>query len=595
MRSFFLVALMLLLPLLTAFAQDQAAEEQAPAETPAAVADTAAEEAEEEDTEESAAPETAPAPAAEPGPAAPVEATAHELKPEDKTAAPQEEPAAEKPAAPAQSTGINVSGRPVKFFELYGFFAVNHYFTYNLFMDGNNPYLPATPLANAKERGEKILSWGGVKLHLEPIINVAETMEIHSKLTLMASRLVGTDNVLPDTKENGLLPGTQLEVDPSIRVEGLWGTLDTPIGELRVGRMPFHWGLGMLYNDANTVDSNTTGDHLDRVMFIVPVMGFKIIPAFDYISEGAMLRYNDHFIDASSRDDGWQVALMFTMQEEDPAVLEEKLLKENTVYEFGFFGSYSWKSDKATEVTTPYADTPIDGNIIDPAKTYTLSEQDARMLTLDLWGNIYYKNFSIKAELAFMDGKLGRFRNDDISSRVSAQMFGAALEMQWKYIPRKLHFTLLGGMATGDKGNGVQGDSMTIPGRAIDTALGLDMKVENFRFHRDYNINSFIWREVLGRFTSGYYASFDTQYFFRDDISMRGGLTYSGAWFAKQTPGGKGTPIALEPFVGAYYSGDSGLRAGLTFQLAVPFDGLNTAARNTTILFDIHTYMGFVF
>jgi uncharacterized protein (TIGR04551 family) len=462
-------------------------------------------------------------------------------------------------------------------------------------MDGNNPYLPVTPLANAKERGEKILSWGGVKLHLEPIINVAETMEIHTKLTLMGSRLVGTDNVLPETKENGLLPGTQLEVDPSIRIEGLWGTLDTPIGELRVGRMPFHWGLGMLYNDANTVDTNTSGDYLDRIMFIVPVMGFKIIPAFDYISEGAMVRYNDHFIDASSRDDGWQVALMMTMQEEDPAVLEEKLLKESTVYEFGFFGAYSWKGDKTTEVTVPYADTPVDGNIIDPAKSYTLAEQDARMLTLDLWGNIYYKNFSIKAEVAFMDGKLGRFKNEDISSRISAQMFGAALEAQWKYIPRKLHFTLLGGIATGDKGTGVQGDSMTIPGKAIDTTLGLDMKVENFRFHRDYNMNSFIWKEVLGRFTSGYYVSFDTQYFFRDDISMRGGLTYSGAWFSKQTPGGKGTPIALEPFVGAYYSGDSGLRAGLTFQLAVPFDGLNTATRNTTIMFDIHTYMGFVF
>jgi len=592
----------MLLPLMTAVAQEAADEstETAPVEDTAEAAPAPAVEPEEDPAEEEVtptpssapAPAPAPTPAAAPAPAADSGATARELKPEEKGAA-EEVPAVE----PEKSTGIKLDGdKPIKFFELYGFFAVNHQFTYNLFMDGNNPYLPTTPLANTKERGEKVLSWGGLKLHLEPIINVAETMEIHSKLTLMGSRIVGTDNALPDTKENGLLPGTQLEVDPSIRVEGLWGTLDTPIGELRVGRMPFHWGLGMLYNDANTVDTDTAGDYLDRVMFIVPVMGFKIIPAFDYISEGPMVRYNDHFIDASSRDDGWQVALMFTMQEEDPAVLEEKLLKENTVYEFGFFGSYSWKSDTATEVTLP-ANIPVDGGVIDPTKTYTLSEQDARMLTLDLWGNIYYKNFSIKAELAFMDGKLGRYQDDaaNIKSKIAAQMFGAALEMQWKFIPRKLHFTLLGGVATGDKGTGVQGDSMTLPGKAIDTVLGLDMKVENFRFHRDYNMNSFIWREVLGRFTSGYYASFDTQYFFRDDISMRGGLTYSGAWFSKQTPGGQGTPIALEPFVGAYYAGDTGLRAGLTFQLAVPFDGLNTATRNTTILFDIHTYMGFVF
>jgi len=551
-----------------------------------------------EDEEEAAAEEgieetaAAPAPeaAAEETPPAKAEAkeeaTAKELKRDEAATEPAPAADATTAEAPATGGGLKVGGgNPIKFFELYGYFAVNHLFTYNLFMNGNNPYLPTTPYANEKERGEKVLSWGQVRLHLEPIINVAETMSIHSKITLLGSRLVGTDDSLAGTRENGLLPGTQTSVDPSIRVEGLWGVLDTPIGELRVGRMPFHWGLGILYNDANTVDTFTTGDYMDRVMFVVPVMGFKIIPAFDYISEGAMVRYNNHFIDASSRDDGWQVALMFTMQEEDPAVLKEKLLKEHTVYEFGFLGMYSWKTDASTE-------TVIDAP---PATRYTLTEQDARLFTMDLWGTLYYKNFSLKAEIAYIDGKLGRFESETASGRISAQMFGAAIEAQWQYIPRKLHFTLLAGATTSEEASGVQGDAVHLPGKAIDAALGLDTKVENFRFNPNYNINSFVWREALGRFTSGYYVSFDTRYYFRDDISMRGGITYSGAWAAKQTPGGKGAPIAVEPFVGAYYEGDSGLRGGLTFQLAVPFDGLNTATRKADILFDIHTFLGFVF
>jgi len=514
-----------------------------------------------------------------------IEATAKEIKhlPEEEH---QKTILEHSSAAETATGGLKVrDGAPIKFFELYGYFAANHLFTYNLFMNGNNPYFPITPYASTTERGEKVLSWGQLRLHVEPIINVAETMAIHTKLTLLGSRLVGTDAPSGTTSEEQFIHGTQLaETDPSIRVEGLWGVLDTPIGELRVGRMPFHWGLGILYNDANTVDTFTTGDYLDRVMFIVPVAGIKIISAFDYISEGALVRYNDHFIDASSRDDGWQIALMLTMQEEDRVVFREKLLKEHTIYEFGFLGMYSWKTDASAETV-----------ITAPATHYTLTEQDARLFTMDLWGNLYYKNFSIKAEIVYLDGKIGRFESDTASGRISAQMFGAAIETQWQYIPRKLHLTLLTGAATGDGGSGVQGDAVHLPGKAIDAVLGLDTKVENFRFNRNYNINSFIWREVLGRFTSGYYASLDARYYFRDDISMRGGLTYSGAWAAKQTPGGKGSPLAVEPFVGAYYDGESGLRGGLTFQLAVPLDGLHTQERNTTLLFDIHTYLGFMF
>ncbi len=546
-----------------------------------------------EPAQEESAPAMEPAaPAAEPAASepvkeeAPLEGSAKELKQTVEAPAPAAAEAVEAdPIKQPVNGGLKIGdGKVIKFFELYGYFSANHLFTYNLFMNGNNPYLPTTPYANEKERGEDVLSWGQLRLHLEPIINVAETMSIHSKLTLLGSRLVGTDNTVPDAPEHALLPGTQTTVDPSVRVEGLWGVLDTPIGELRVGRMPFHWGLGILYNDANTVDTFTSGDYLDRVMFIIPVMGIKIIPAFDYISEGAMVRYNDHFIDASSRDDGWQVALMLTMQEDDPAVLKEKLLKEATVYEFGFLGMYSWKSDASTETI-----------ITVPPAAYTLSEQDARLFTMDLWGTLYYKNFSIKGEIAYLDGKLGRFESDTASGRISARMFGAALEAQWQYIPRKLHFTLLSGAATGDSAAGVQGDAVNLPGKAIDAALGLDTKVENFRFNTNYNFNSFVWREALGRFTSGYYVSLDTRYYFRDDISMRGGLTYSGAWSAKQTPGSKGAPLALEPFVGAYYDGESGLRGGLTFQLAVPFDGLNTEENNAKLFFGIHTYLGFVF
>ena len=68
-----------------------------------------------------------------------------------------------------------------KFLELYGYFAFNFNFIHNLKLDGNNPHLKIDP-SDSDHDIDKIHTWAKTKLHLEPVLNIAEVMEVHGKI-----------------------------------------------------------------------------------------------------------------------------------------------------------------------------------------------------------------------------------------------------------------------------------------------------------------------------------------------------------------------------------------------------------------------------
>ncbi|MBP5202517.1 hypothetical protein J6253_07245, partial [bacterium] len=183
----------------------------------------------------------------------------------------EEEPTTDAPLVKIQQ------GKPVKFFELYGYFNVANTFSYNMKLNDNNPYMSSRNTINnvvtdettgekvPRKTNEHVLNWAWLKLHLEPVINIAETMEIHTKLSIFGNTAMGADNYEFDRKENGLMRDAQLSTSANIVFEGLWGVFDTPIGQLKVGRMPFNWGLGILYSDGNKFNSLSTGNYLDRL------------------------------------------------------------------------------------------------------------------------------------------------------------------------------------------------------------------------------------------------------------------------------------------------------------------------------------------
>jgi len=580
----------------TPAAEEKAQEEPAAAE---------AEKAEETSSEEPAKAEPEAAETAE-TPAENGETSEKEEENQDGQEFVAEEEPADAPLVKIQQ------GKPVKFFELYGYFNVANTFSYNMKLSDNNPYMKSRNVVNnvitdettgerkTDRTNEHVLNWAWLKLHLEPVINIAETMEIHTKLSIFGNTAMGADNYEIDRKENGLMRDAQLATSANIVFEGLWGVFDTPIGQLKVGRMPFHWGLGILYSDGNQFNTLSSGNYLDRLQLTIPIMGFKIIPAFDLASTGLLDKYHDYFIDASQKDDGFNVSLMFTMQEDDPAVLENKILNEKTVVEVGAMVMFSWKNDSTGEWFKSEEDSyvvPTDDKFVDPDTVYAYTGQSAKLWKLDAWLNLHYKFFSFKTELAFLTGSIGKVRLEDGNdSSVKAQMVGWAADMGFRVIPKKFHIGFLTGIASPDDASYVQGDSWNTPGNSINnSSTNSDHTVENFRFNKNYNFNSALWNQFLGRFTAGYYASLTATYFFLDDLKAYVGTTYSMALKENNSLGGKGLPDALEPFIGIDYANKSGMRTGLRYQIGVPFSGLDTDEHDTSLFHYLNVYLGVVF
>ncbi len=506
-------------------------------------------------------------------------------------------------------------GSPLKYFELYGHFSFGFKYTNNMILNGNNPYLSSTAvrkteideisgdLGPADSSRERNLSWSWLKLHLQPVINVAETLEIHTKMSIFGNTAMGADNYMADTRSNGLLRDAQLKTSGSIIFEGLWGVIDTPLGELKIGRMPYHWGLGILYNDGNSILDQGTGDYLDRIQLTIPVAGFKIIPSFDFASTGLLQKHQDYFIDSSHRDNGYNIGLAFMMMEDDKKLLESKILNEQTVFEFGAKFMFSWKNRGTGEWNDTTGDIdPVDGNIVDPSKTYTYMSQSGKLWRLGAWANLYHKNFSLKTELAFISGDIGKVLLDDGNeTKIKSEMVGFAIETEYRFIPRKFHLSLLTGLASPDGSDFVQGDSWNIPGNAINTSTtNSDTKVQNFRFHKNYNMNSTLWNEFLGRFTAGYYASLFGTFYAIDEFKIDLGITYSMSLKKSNSLGGEGLVNAVEPFLGLDYSNKSGLRMGIKYQLGVPGSGLSVvdidgSVRSAKLYHFLNIYTGIVF
>ena len=55
-----------------------------------------------------------------------------------------------------------------------------------------------------------------------------------------------------------------------------WAEVGTPFGQLRFGRMPAHWGLGIYANDGSCWNCDH-GDNQDRLVFTTNLFG-NVIP-----------------------------------------------------------------------------------------------------------------------------------------------------------------------------------------------------------------------------------------------------------------------------------------------------------------------------
>lgn len=136
------------------------------------------------------------------------------------------------------------------------------------------------------------------RLRLRPGFLLSDQVAIYTQLdflpyvkwgqtpTIVTDPLTGEDQ--PVVFSDAVQPPTTTEgavTLENIRVTRLWGEVQTKYGLVRFGRVPNHWGSGMVFNAGNR-DIDEFGDTVDRVQFTGKIKKIFLMGGFENRSEG---------------------------------------------------------------------------------------------------------------------------------------------------------------------------------------------------------------------------------------------------------------------------------------------------------------------
>ncbi len=421
-------------------------------------------------------------------------------------------------------------------------------------LDGSTdlgPRYDATPV------GEANYVSSNMRLRLEPIINVNERIQIITTFDLLDNLVLGsTPNTLPPiaggypvnvlaTSQNPARAGVNALGD-SLTIKRTYARL-TALNEqleLRFGRMPNHWGLGMMANDGDCLDCDY-GDVVDRVAVGFKAANHLFAPMFDWVSSGPVIapfgRTGGQPIDAIDRDDVVQYSLRIE-RADHPEDVRDRLARGEAVLNYGVWNLLRTQDrDLGAAFYAPGGDV----DAYDPAAPLTadlIEKRDAFLYTLDAYGKLQWGDFSLALEGAFIWGSF----NDtfyDQSANAAAQKtqifkLGGVLEGAWRLPGQRL------GSELQLRAGGASGDSMPGVGALdrADTQRGLrggsvDRELENFQFSPDYHVDLLVFRRILGTVTDAWYLSPGVTYMFDDRFSGRLWAVYSQSIFKRSVPG----------------------------------------------------------
>lgn len=371
-----------------------------------------------------------------------------------------------------------------------------------------------------------------MRLRLNPEIHPTEWITVHSQIDILDNLVLGST---PDgyyTPSRSLWVPinafTQTQIPPvfgynalidSVMVKRAWAEVtNQSLGQIRFGRMPSHWGLGILANAGNGLDSDyqTTADRLMYAARIRP-LGIFFAAIWDFPSSGAtsqnLVLFGDpgqgQPYDLGTFDNVYQwIAAVGRRME--PEQQRAALARGELVLNGGGYFVYRTQflsGEGRNTITMPL------GSIGDSSYGQGLARRGGWAFISDLWGQLLGRDFRLEAEAVYIRGGIesvdlsGAPRDDFIISQ-----FGAAVEGEYRLMNNRLKLELRGGYATGDPDM-----------EGLNFFNGLRAQARNdrfltlFRFHPDYRIDLIFWRQIMRQFAGAYYLRPSVQYNFIAD------------------------------------------------------------------------------
>ncbi|CAN5896734.1 hypothetical protein BH11MYX3_BH11MYX3_13380 [soil metagenome] len=446
------------------------------------------------------------------------------------------------------------------------------------------------------------LSGAKMRLRLEPTINLDEGTSIHVQADVLDNLVLGSTPTGTDL--SGIYSATNLpplgafgntQAPPtagvngnrdSIAIKRAWAEVAIPLGILKFGRQPNHWGMGMFYNGggldpiSGTYDLDADyGDTVDRVSFsaLIPGTNLRAMLAADWgvtrLTSNQTAQNTGHEghpfdLDDSDDEDGW-VGVISKM--DSPQEFKDTVDRGDLALNYGVYFEYKtqgWDNNLRDFKLGGSLD-PIEGYVPRSMKTYTP----------DLWGKLGYGRWQVEGEFVAQLGKISRLDDLGKPSSVDIRKYGATARVGWKGLEGKLRLGVEGGAASGDQwDNTPQGNTNiafanllgTCP--AINPGCPQDSKLTQFIFNREYKVDMILFRHLIGAVTNAGYVKPYLQYDLTKSITFKVANVTSFALKPIATPGNSrmyGTEFDSD--VG--YS-SNGFFLGISYGVLFPFGAM---------------------
>jgi len=447
------------------------------------------------------------------------------------------------------------------------------------------------------------LSSANMRLRLEPVINLDEGTSIHIQADVLDNLVLGstpanqsytgqydsTDIVdLGNRPPLGAFGNNQ---DPpvagvnsdrdSIRIKRAWAEVAVPLGILKFGRMPNHWGMGMFSNSGSFDPIHGTydldgdyGDTVDRASFsaLIPGTNIRAMVASDWV----MTRYasnqtsqglgrEGHPWDLDDEDDANAWILVLSRMDA-PQEFSDRVDRGELALNYGIYFEYktqSWDEDISGFTV---------GGTPDTANNYV--PRGLKTYTPNPWVRLAYKRIELEAEGVFQLGTLERRDEFGFMGEADIRKYGGVGRFTWTGLEGKLKLGLESGAASGDQyDNTPQGNTHFTRANLLGLPGVADSKLSQFIFNREFKVDMILFRHLMGAVTNAGYVKPFLSYDITKSIQMRVANITSFALKPVATPGNS-------RMYGTEFNGDlgynsGGLFAGISYGVLFPFGAMN--------------------
>ena len=345
----------------------------------------------------------------------------------------------------------------------------------------------------------------------------------------------------------------------SIDVKRAWAEYMTPVGQVRFGRMPSHWGLGMLANAGDGLDSDYQ-TNVDRIMFVTGIKSLDLYAggAWDFISSG-QTNASPYDVNGSQPYNTNNLSnvneyVLFVARRMNPDLQRLSLARNDVVLNGGIYAVYR---SQYLDVDTTQSPNPLTQNTA--GNNNGLQRRGAYAFIPDVWVQALWKKFRFEAELATIYGSIQATpQSADIANPIKVRQWGLTTQTEFKAIEDKLRLNFGFGWASGDPW--VQ--SLNPGSTGLQPELNTRGPIGTFRFNPAYTVDLIFFRKILSRVEGAYYFRPSVEYdFLRNPNGQKFGggaaIIWSRASEFVQTPGHK-RDLGVELDLNIYYQAKDG-------------------------------------